>query len=113
MRERQPWMVVTMLLVWTALYLVALRFARSQTAPLPDEHSIHAGDSPVTNGGVDQNRDPRSFERAGATDGDKKVIVIGFVGGFVKVDDVNHPEGRFGALFPRALRCHCENVWKS
>ena len=72
MIQRRSWMVMAVLLVWTALYLVALRSARGQTAPLPDEHAIHAGDGPVTNGGVDQNRDPRSFERAGATDGDKK-----------------------------------------
>jgi len=97
MIQRQAWMVITILLVWTALYLVALRSARGQTALLPDEHAIHAGDSTVTNGSVNQKRDPLSFERAGATDGEK-VIVIGFVGGFVKVDDVNHPEGRFAAL---------------
>ena len=35
MRERQSWMVVTLLLVWTTLYLVALRSARGQTAPRP------------------------------------------------------------------------------
>lgn len=103
MRERQPWMVVTMLLVWTALYLVALRSARGQAAPLPDEHAIHAGDGPVTSGSVDQNRDPLSFERAGATDGDTKVIVIGFVGGFVKHDDAKHAEVQFAAHDSRKL----------
>jgi len=47
MRERQPWMVVIMLLVWTALYLVALRSARGQAVFCPGEHTIHAGESPV------------------------------------------------------------------
>lgn len=63
MRQRRSWIVIAMLLVWTALYLVALRYARGQTAPLPGEPAIHIGDRPVTNG-VDQNRDPCSFERA-------------------------------------------------
>jgi len=98
MIQRRSWMVIAILLVWTALYLVALRSARGQTALLPDEHAIHAGDGPVTSGSVDQKRNPLSFERAGATDGNEKVIVIGFVGGFVKVDDVDHPEGRFATF---------------
>jgi hypothetical protein len=30
MRERRSWMVIMMLLVWTALYLVAVRSAQGQ-----------------------------------------------------------------------------------
>lgn len=41
MRERQSWMVVTLLLVWTALFLVALRSARGHAA-FPGEHTVHA-----------------------------------------------------------------------
>ncbi len=114
MRERQPWMVVTMLLVWTALYLVALRSARGQTAFRPDEHTIHAGESPVAANASavsspvkdtvgqqihnDDDRNPLSRQNSGATSGDKKVIVIGFVGGFVKHDDAKHAEVQFAAL---------------
>lgn len=50
MKERQSWMVVTLLLVWTALYLVALRSARGQVASSPDEHAFHVDDGPLTNG---------------------------------------------------------------
>jgi len=48
MRPRQSWMIITMVLVWTALYLVALRSARSQTAPLPDEQATHVRNISVT-----------------------------------------------------------------
>ena len=114
MRERQPWMVITMLLVWTALYLVALRSARGQAAFRPDEHTIHAGESPVAANASavsspvkdtagqqihnDDNRNPLSRQNSGATSGEKKVIVIGFVGGFVKHDDAKHAEVQFAAL---------------
>lgn len=40
MRQRQCMMVIAMLLVWTALYLVALRSARGQAA-VP-EHVVQA-----------------------------------------------------------------------
>jgi len=41
MRERQSWMVVMLLLVWTALYLVALRSARGQMPSRQCGHAIH------------------------------------------------------------------------
>jgi len=43
MRDRQSWMVVMLLLVWTALYLVALKSALGMMTSHAGEHAIYVG----------------------------------------------------------------------
>ncbi len=91
MRERALWMVTIMLLVWSALWIVAASTMRSDAQELSALRTLHnilgaiaqrdAGD------GAASNRPP-----AMANSQTGRLIVIGFVGGFVKRDDARHPE---------------------
>ncbi len=80
----------TVLSVWLALFLAIPTAASAQSALLSEADSIH-----------------RSRDTSQATDLPKpamvadsatpKVIVIGFVGGFARRDDLKHPEVQFAA----------------
>jgi hypothetical protein len=87
-------MVVTMLLVWTALYLVALSNAHGQTLSLPEETWARRHDASAASieEGKGSEEGSLRMSTAMADFTNARVIVIGFVGGFVKHDDSSHPE---------------------
>lgn len=92
MRERQIQMVTILLMVWTALYLVALTSAHSQEMSLVTRDRI----APSVTGTCDKEHQSCRQGRAAKADfATGRLIVIGFVGGFVKHDDAKHPEVQF------------------
>jgi len=100
MRERRCWMITIMLLVWAALYLVALRAARSYAQEIPTQHTGRNALVSAAQGNVgDGSRSTRPAVSPGPHEG--RLIVIGFVGGDVKRDDARHPEVQLAAELRR------------
>jgi hypothetical protein len=89
-------MITIMLLVWSALYLVAMTSAHGQAVSLSEDH-VDRNISPGT--GACNEGDELCLQRraVGADSTTGRLIVIGFVGGFVKHDDTKHPEVQFAA----------------
>jgi hypothetical protein len=92
MRERALWMVTIMLLVWSALWLVAFSATRSDAQELSAIATPHN----VIPGAIAQSQtahEAAATRTSGAVNpGTGRAIVIGFVGGFVRADDTRHPE---------------------
>src|SRR5271166_4165900 len=84
MRERQCWMVITMLLVWTALYLVALRSARSQALSLPGKNAIHCYKASAQTDLKEKMRPVYESPSQCRTTGSGRSSSPGFVGGFIR-----------------------------
>ncbi len=101
MRERTVWMITIMLLVWSALYLVALNATRSQAQNLlalrPHQNTVPA------NTAQHDSDEGAALTRATASADSHagRLIVIGFVGGFVSHDDARHPEVQLAAELRR------------
>ena len=88
--ERNQTTILTMLSVWLVLCLVVPSAARGQSALLSEA------------GPIDRRSDPSqpidlSKPAVVADSAIPRVIVIGFVGGFARRDDVKHPEVQFAA----------------
>src|SRR5580704_14036469 len=88
MRERKVWMITIMLLIWSALFLVAARsHAQNPLAQLAAHNSARA--TPER----DAKDEVGSIRAAASSDPySGRLIFIGFVGGFVNRDDSFHPE---------------------
>ena len=95
MRERRFWLDIVALLLWTAFNLVALNSAHSQAVSLPTQDSIHRDSTSVS--GACEAGDVACLRTRVATPDPEagRLIIIGFVGGFVKHDDTKHPEVKF------------------
>src|SRR5580704_4092879 len=91
MTERRSRKMVAMLFVQAAIWLATLNPAQGQSLWLRQE-------DPITQSSPEDRSQPVSVETRAATDSTvPKTIVIGFVGGFAKRDDVKHPEVQFAA----------------
>lgn len=112
MRTHQQQMIVVLLLVWTALYLIAVRSASGQLSPHSEiETRSDSSSTPIRNATPGPSESMpicrQQFEGAGSgqvslhdpivRSSHPRVIVIGFVGGFVARDDARHPELKFAA----------------
>jgi hypothetical protein len=96
MRQRTLWMITPMRLARTALCLVALNSMRSQSEVLLALRP--RGDAVLTTAAQRNSMDGTA---APADTHTGRLIVIGFVGGFVKRDDARHPEVRLAAELRR------------
>ena len=105
MKERQHWKVIALLFAGGAIYLGALSIAYSQAVPVAREDPVHRSD---TSSGTsiceatapsplkDALRQACLRKRSAMPDATvRKAVIIGFVGGFVRRDDANHPEVQF------------------
>jgi hypothetical protein len=100
MRERTFWMITILLLIWTALFLVAANAVRSQAQNPLAQHAAH--DNALAT--VEREaKDEAGYTRAAVSSGPYtgRMIVIGFVGGFVNRDDSCHPEVQLPAVLRR------------
>jgi hypothetical protein len=107
MKERQHWKVIALLFAGAAIYLGALSTAHSQAIPLARVDTVHRNDTSGT--GIceataaysplkDALRQACLRKRGAMPDVTvKNAVIIGFVGGFVRRDDANHPEVQFAA----------------
>jgi hypothetical protein len=95
MRERTLWMIMIMLLIWSALFLVAANAVRSHAQNLAQ----HAAHNNALATAVRDAKDEAGSTRAVASSGPHtgRMIVIGFVGGFVNRNDPYHPEVQLAA----------------
>ena len=108
MRCQRSWKILTRFLIWSAMYTWQLVAAHAQGAAISKVNVIQSSDTSRT-GTCRDNRTPLPVKEAlrlvcsraytDRTSGSgRKTIVIGFVGGFVKSDDLRHPEVNFAAL---------------
>jgi hypothetical protein len=106
MKQRQHWMFIALLFAGAAIYPGALSTAHSQSKPAAREDTVNHGDtssiicddaaapSPLR----DALRQACLRKRGAMPDVTvRKAVIIGFVGGFVRRDDANHPEVQFAA----------------
>jgi hypothetical protein len=101
MRNRRVWMITMMLLAWSALWLVTFNAKRSHAQNLFAPHSQHnafSGNAAQSDSGEGA---ALTSAVASADSHAGRLIVIGFVGGFVSHDDVRHPEVQFAAELRR------------
>lgn len=107
MKQRQHWMFIALLFAVAAIYLGALSTAHSQSIPAAREDTVnHSGTSSTSICDAaaapsplrDALRQACLRKRGAMPDVTvKKAVIIGFVGGFVRRDDANHPEVQFAA----------------
>jgi hypothetical protein len=107
MKERRPRKVAAQLFAGVTIYLGALSGAHSQAIPVAKEDSVHriepSGTSICEATAVppplkDALRQVCLRKRGAMSDATvRRAIIIGFVGGFVRRDDANHPEVQFAA----------------
>ncbi len=105
MRERTVWMITIMLLVWSALCLVALNAARGHAQNLfalrPHHNAV-----PVSASQRDSDEEAALTGAVASADSHAgRLIVIGFMGGFVSHDDARHPEVQLAAEPRRRYSC--------
>jgi hypothetical protein len=106
------WKILTSQLVFSAAFLVATGTAQAQVVSLPERGAINHRSTSAANAGEEAAASSRledvsrplvqSAKEDKVEDKTKdeviqKMIVIGFVGGFVKSDDSRHPEVQFAA----------------
>jgi pimeloyl-ACP methyl ester carboxylesterase len=108
-RERKYLKVATLLCVLATINLVALSAGSCQTESLPEGDSIHLDSTSAANiYKVSDEVGPRVLSGL-TSSASRNVIVVGFVGGFVKRDDATHPEVQFAAyLRDRYPAIHAE-----
>lgn len=94
MRERTFWMITIMLLIWAALFLVAANAVRSRAQNPLAQHAAHNNAlATAERDAKDEMGSTRTAVSYGPHNG--RLIVIGFVGGFVNRDDsCHHPDFR-------------------
>jgi hypothetical protein len=91
MKERLSGKMVAMLFLPAAICLATLNAAHGQTLSLLQV-------DPISRSSPEDRSQPVSLETRAPTDSAfPKAIVIGFVGGFARRDDLKHPEVRFAA----------------
>jgi len=107
MKQRQHWKFIALLFAGAAIYLGALSTAHSQSIPVARQDTVSHSDtlstsicdaaaapSPLR----DALRQACLRKRAAMPDVTvREAVIIGFVGGFVRRDDANHPEVQFAA----------------
>ena len=94
MRERTFWMITIMLLIWAALFLVAANAVRCHAQQFAAHNNALATSDPDA-------EDEVGSTRAASGPHTGRLIVIGFVGGFVSHDDSRHPEVQLAAELRR------------
>jgi hypothetical protein len=100
MRERRVWMIMIMLLIWAALFLVAANAVRCHAQnPLAQFAAHNDARATVERDAKDEVGATRASVSSDLHKG--RLIVIGFVGGFVNRDDSSHPEVQFAAELRR------------
>jgi hypothetical protein len=99
MRERTFWMITMMLLIWTALFLVAANAVHSQAQNPLAQHAAHNNALAIAVRDAKDEGSTRAATSSGPHNG--RLIVIGFVGGFVNRDDSSHPEVQLAAELRR------------
>ena len=106
MKERQHWKVIALRFAGAAVYLGALNAAHSQAIPVARMDTVTRSDYSGT--GICEATTPSPLKdalqqaclrnRVAMPDMTvRKAVIIGFVGGFVRRDDQNHPEVQFAA----------------
>jgi len=100
MRERTFWMITIMLLIWAALFLVAANAMRSHAQNPLAQHA--ARNKPLATAEHDEKDELGSTRDAVSYDPHNgRLIVMGFVGGFVNRNDPCHPEAQLAAELRR------------
>jgi hypothetical protein len=107
MKQRQHWKFIALLFAGAAIYLGALSTAHSQPIPAAREDTVNHSDTSSTricdaaaapSPLRDALRQACLRKRGAMLDVTvRKAVIIGFVGGFVRRDDANHPEVQFAA----------------
>ncbi len=107
MKQRQHWKFTGLLFAGAAIYLGALSTAHGQAIPVAREDTVDHSDTSRTSicdaAAVpsplrDALRQACLRKRGAMPDVTvRKAVIIGFVGGFVRRDDANHPEVQFAA----------------
>jgi hypothetical protein len=126
MKERQHWKVIPLLFAGAAIYLGELSAAHSQAIPVAGLDTVHrsasgtsiceatAAPPPLK----DALRQACLRKRSAMPDAAvRKAVIIGFVGGFVRRDDANHPEVQFAVYlrerYPLASTQKCLQITKA
>lgn len=113
MRERTFWMITIMLLIWAALFFVAANAMRSHAQCPMAQHAAHNHDLATAEPDA---KDEVGSARADVSYGphNGRLIVIGFVGGFVNRDDRGHPEvqvaAELAAVIPPSFMSGCLEI---
>lgn len=107
MKERTFWMITIMLLMWAALFLGTVTAQRSHAENLLALSGAHNGALACVAQSNSKDATGTAPRAAPAQSNAGRLIVIGFVGGFVKRDDARHPEVQLAAelrrLYPSSV----------
>jgi hypothetical protein len=107
MKERQHWKVIVLLFAGAVIYLGALSDGHSQAIPVARLNTVNRN-APSATSICEATATPTPLKdalrqaclrkRSAMPDATvRKAVIIGFVGGFVRPDDANHPEVQFAA----------------
>ena len=107
MKERQHWKVIVLQFAGAVIYLGALSDGHSQAIPVARLNTVNRS-APSATSICEATATPTPLKdalrqaclrkRSALPDSTvRKAVIIGFVGGFVRRDDANHPEVQFAA----------------